>query len=367
MSKTILLSSNTSWYLWNFRKGTIKALLDKNYRVICLAPFDEYSALLTDFGVKYIEAPLEGKSIGPIKELSSLFSIFKTIKQEKPDFVFNFTIKMNLYVGLSCRVLNIPYANNVSGLGTAFLHKGLRFKLAQQLYGLSNKGAQKVFFQNEEDQKIFTDLQLSKPENTSLLPGSGIDLNYFAFTPLPERTPFTFIMVARLIADKGVREYVAAAELVKKMHPQVRFLLVGPSGISNQSAISDQELAQWQAAGYIEYVGEQKNIIPWIVQSHVLVLPSYREGMPRTVLEAASIGRPAIVTDVPGCRQAVRVGETAWMCKVKDAEDLANTMKDVIALDFMQIESFSRNARAFVTAHFSEHLVIDKYMACLKD
>ena len=363
--KCVLLSSNTSWYLWKFRKSTIEALLAKNFHVICVAPLDNYSALLEDLGVEFIAVPMEGQSTNIVKELGSLLAIFRIIVSKKPDFVFNFTIKMNLYLGLPCRLLGIPYANNVSGLGTAFLYEGWAFTLARFVYGISNKGAQKVFFQNAEDQQTFLSKGLVHKNKTVLLPGSGVDLQRFAPAPLPENSVFTFVMIARLIADKGVREYVAAAKQVKQLYPDTRFLLVGPGAVSNKSAIPEHELNQWMQEGLIEYVGEQENVIPWIAQAHVLVLPSYREGMPRTVLEAASIGRPAIVTDVPGCRQAIEAGKTGWLCKVKDVDDLADKMRKVLQLDEQALMEFSRNSRRFAEENFSEQIVIERYLECL--
>lgn len=363
--KTILLSSNTSWYLWKFRKSTIEALLANNFHVICIAPLDNYSAKLTELGAEFIAVPMDGQSTNIFKELASLWAIFKIVVSKKPNFVFNFTIKMNVYVGLPCRLLGIPYANNVSGLGTAFLYEGWAFTLARFIYGITNQGAQKVFFQNEEDLQTFLSKGLAKAHKTILLPGSGVDLERFAFTPLPKNSPFTFIMIGRLIADKGVREYVRAAALVKRDYPNTKFILIGPSSVSNKSAITEAEIAAFKEEGVIDYLGEQADVLPWLQASHVLVLPSYREGMPRTVLEASSVGRPAIVSDVPGCRQSIIDGQTGWFCKVKDDNDLAEQMKKVMALDEQVLENFSRNSRRFAEENFSEKIVVERYLECL--
>lgn len=361
----ILLAANTSWYLFNFRLGTIHALLNSGYKVYCLAPRDGCSQKLEELGVTYIEIPLEGKSIYPLRELMSLLVIAKKIIRLKPDYVFNFTIKMNLYVGLVCRLLGIPYANNISGLGTVFLHDGIVFRLAQKLYGFANRGAEKVFFQNPEDQAVLIKKHLVEERNAVLLPGSGINLQHFSYTELPEIKPFTFLMIARLIADKGVREYVAAAKIVKAKIPESRFILVGPGNVSNKSAITGEEIARWRKDGVIEYVGGQDDVRPFIRDCHILVLPSYREGMPRTVLEAASIGRPAIVTDVPGCRQSIIDGETGWLCKLQDIDDLAEKMIEASKLSSVKLVSFGRSACKRVEAEFSETIVIEKYLKCL--
>lgn len=364
MKGTVVLSANTSWYLFNFRKGTILRLIAEDYRVVCLAPRDSYSERLEELAAEFSETPLDEDSVRPLHELKSLLAIFVTVWKLKPDFVFNFTIKMNLYMGLSCRVLGIPYSNNVSGLGTVFLHQGLTYKLAKKLYGPANNGAQTVFFQNDEDKQTFIDLGLVADQRSVLLPGSGIDLKHFSYTRLPKTEPFTFIMIARLIADKGVREYIDAARIVNA-HAYARFILVGPSGVCNTSAITDDEIAQWRKEGVVEYVGNQDEVIPWIRQARVLVLPSYREGMPRAVLEAASIGRPAIVTDVPGCRQSIEAGVSGWLCKLRDARDLSRVMQSVMALPADVLQSFADAARSRVENEFSETRVIEAYMACL--
>ena len=365
MNKLVVITANTSWYLFNFRKGTIVGLLANGYRVVCMAPEDSYSARLESMGAEFVALPLEGKSTNLATELKSLISIYLIIKRLKPAFVFNHTIKMNVYVGLSCRLLDVPYSNNVSGLGTVFLHKGLAYGLAQKLYRLANSSAQTVFFQNVEDKDTFLELGLVTEAKIVVLPGSGIDVEAFAFTQIPKRRPLVFIMIARLIADKGVREFVDAARQVSASGATARFVLVGPGGISNTSAISDDEVEGWNTEGVIEYVGEQGDVIPWIEEAHVLVLPSYREGMPRTVLEGASMGRPAIVTDVPGCRQSVVDGETGWYCEVRSAESLAARMLQVIQLPAEELEKFGFRARKRAEQVFSEELVIGRYLECL--
>ncbi|WP_282156484.1 glycosyltransferase family 4 protein [Vibrio diabolicus] len=364
-SKCVLLTSNTSWYLYNFRKNTIIALIQKGVRVVCAAPKDSYSEKLEELGASFIAIPMIGKSTNPIYEMRSLFYIFRMLLRLKPFFVYNFTIKMNLYFGLLCRFLSIPYANNVSGLGTVFLHDKLIFKLVKKLYGFVNNGGKTVFFQNQEDHDLFVSAGLAITDKSTILPGSGVDVEHFNFHHLPEKGPFTFTMVARLIADKGIREYVAAARKVKQLYPDVHFILVGPSGISNKTAITDSEIEQWQREQVVEWVGEQADIKPWIINSHVFVLPSYREGMPKTVLEAAAIGRPAIVTDVPGCRQSIVNGRTGWLCQVKSADSLAETMMLVLATSSEELAFKCMEARKRVEHEFTEKIVIDHYLACL--
>lgn len=364
----VVLVSNTSWYLYNFRRGTLEALLEAGYRVIILAPLDDYSAQLVDeFGIEHMPLPMVGKSTRLMGEGRSLLALATTLRRLKPAFVFNFTVKANIYSGLACRVLGIPYANNVSGLGTAFLHDSWLFRRVHSLYGLANRGAQRVFFQNQEDHDLFQSHGLLRDTPTTVLPGSGINTRRFIPSLLLPHKPFTFVMIARLLGDKGVREYVQAAKQVHAEHPNSRFLLIGPHGASNRTAITEAEVQQWQSQGVIEYLGEQNDVRPFIEQAHVLVLPSYREGMPRTVLEAAAMGRPAIVSDVPGCRHAVKAGHTGWLCEVKSVDSLAARMRECIAMPREQLQKMGAAARTRIEESFDERIVVEAALACLNE
>lgn len=364
----VVLVSNTSWYLYNFRRGTIVALREAGYRVVALAPEDAYSRyLVEELGVEHRSLPMEGKGTRLLKEGKSLLTLASRLRELKPALVFNFTVKANIYSGLACRILGIPYANNVSGLGTAFLHDSWLFRRVRSLYGVANRGARRVFFQNTEDHDLFLSHGLLGETPTTVLPGSGMDITRFSFSPLPDPVPFTFVMIARLLGDKGVREYVQAAGEVRTAYPDSRFLLIGPHGASNCTAITEAEVQRWQASGVVEVLGEQGDVRPFIQQAHLLVLPSYREGMPRTVLEAAAMGRPAIVSDVPGCRQSVVAGQTGWLCEVKSADSLARCMKRCIALPRAELQAAGKAARARIEAEFDERIVVEAALGCLHD
>lgn len=366
--KTVVLVSNTSWYLYNFRRGTIVALREAGYRVVALAPEDKYSRyLVEELGIAHVPLLMEGKGTRLLGEGRSQVVLADTLRRLKPAFVFNFTVKANIYSGLACRMLGIPYANNVSGLGTAFLHDSWLFRRVRSLYGVANRGARRVFFQNQEDHDLFLSHGLIRETPTTVLPGSGMDITRFTFSPLPASVPFTFVMIARLLGDKGVREYVQAAEQVRAAYPNTRFLLIGPHGASNWTAITEAEVQRWQAKDVVEVLGEQDDVRPFLQQAHVLVLPSYREGMPRTVLEAAAMGRPAIVTDVPGCRQSIVAGQTGWLCQVKSADSLGQCMTRCIALPQAELQAAGKAARARIEAQFDERIVVQAALDCLHD
>ncbi|WP_374730282.1 glycosyltransferase family 4 protein [Marinobacter sp. RI1] len=291
--------------------------------------------------------------------------IWAVMRQYQPDFVFNFTVKMNIYCGLVCSLQGVPFANNISGLGTAFIHDSWLFRRVRQVYGLVNRKARRLFFQNEEDLSFFSEKGLLGDTPHTLLPGSGVDLQRFRPSPLPEGGPFTFIMIARLLGDKGVREYAEACRQLVAKELDVHCLLVGPLGVSNRTAISEEEVRQWQEEEVLKYSGVTEDVRPLIEKAHVLVLPSYREGMPRTVLEAGAMGRPAIVADVPGCRQAIEPEVTGWLCEVRSAESLAQQMMRVVDMNAEELQKAGNAARQRMQAHFSEDVVVKAYLECL--
>ncbi len=364
---TVVLVSNSSFFLYNFHRGVIEGLRDTGYRVVCLAPTDAHSARLVDeLKVEHRPLGMEGKGTSLVGEGKSLMALLMTLLKLRPRYVLNFTIKANIYSGLACRLLNIPYTNNVSGLGTAFLHDSWLFRRVRALYGIANRGARCVFFENRDDQALFLRMGLQKSTPSVVLPGAGIDPERFAFTEQPQSPPLTFVMVARLIADKGVREYVAAAERLHERYPQARFWLIGPSGISNRTAISDEEIAQWRARGVLHYLGEQRDVRPFLAESNILVLPSYREGMPRTVLEAASMGRPAIVSDVPGCRSSVLPGATGWLCEAGSIDSLEQHMQACLETPREALEAAGLASRERIEREFDQAIVVRAYLGCMQ-
>lgn len=363
---SIIVTSNTSWYLYNFRSSTIKELVHRGFRVICMAPRDEYSQKLErELGAEYFALPLDGKNTALLGEIRSFRFIYLAIKQMRPVFVFNFTVKMNIYGGLACASFKIPFANNISGLGTAFIHNSWLFRRVRDVYGLVNRRAQHLFFQNEEDLSVFRNSGMLGNTPHTLLPGSGVDLQRFTFSRLPAGNTVTFVMISRLIGDKGVREYAEAASALQEQTANVRCLLLGQLGVSNRSAITEQELDAWQADGSVKYLGETDDVRPYIVRADVLVLPSYREGMPRSVLEAAAMGRPAIVSDVPGCRHAIEAGVTGWLCRARSSESLALQMHRLAEMDPAQRQAAGSAARRRMEAYFSEDQVVKAYLDCL--
>ncbi len=369
MKIAILL--NTSWNIYNFRAGLIKHFLTEKNEIICLAPKDDYSHLLTEMGCSFIETPLDNKGINPFNDLKYCFSLWKILKKTRPDVIFAYTIKPNIYGNFVAKMLNIPVVSNVSGLGTVFIRENFSAKIAHFLYKMAFKFPQKIFFQNEDDLKIFLDKNLLKKSKTDLLAGSGINLKDFSFAELPkkqdENKSFIFLLIARLIFDKGILEYIEAIRIIKNKQKNkensisIKFQLLGKIDTQNALNITQTQVEAWVGEELIEYLGETNDVKPFIIVADCVVLPSYREGTPRTLLEAAAIGRPIVTTNVAGCKEVVENELNGFLCEAKNAQDLAEKMTKILLLPIEKRQEMAQNGRKKVEQQFDEKLVIAKY------
>jgi len=287
------------------------------------------------------------------------------MRSEKPAAYLSLTIKPNLYGAVAARLAGIPAILNVSGLGTAFLSGHWFGRFVGLLYKLAFKRASIVFFQNPHDRALFLGRGLVCADQARLVPGSGINLEHFPHTPLPDDGDFRFLLVARLLGDKGIREYVEAARALRRDLPAVRFQLLGPIDQGNPTAISPDELECWSREGVIEYLGETADVRPYIAAASAIVLPSYREGLPRTLLEGAAMGRPLIATNVPGCREVVENGVNGLLCEARSANSLGQAMLKLAALDLPSRAIMGERSRAIIEQRFNEELVAQAYVMAL--
>lgn len=361
----LVLTVNAGFNLVNFRAGLMRALLADGHRVTALVPPSEHDATLRGWGVETYPLEMDAKGASPVADYALMRRMRDAFRELRPDAVLSWTIKNNIYGALAARPLGIPVVPNVTGLGTAFLSSGLMARVAQGLYRRAFAKLPVVFFQNGDDRALFEQRRLVRSDQAVQLPGSGIDLTRFDVPPLPGTPRFT--MIARLLRDKGVAEYMEAAARVRIAHPEARFDLVGPLGVANRSAIDAPTLEGWLAEGHVSWHGALADVRPVIATSDVIVLPSYREGMPRTLLEGAAMGRPAVTTDVPGCRDAIVAEETGLLANVRDGADLARACTRMIALGAEGRARMGQAARARMEALFDERLVIDAYRKALAD
>ena len=364
MNKTLLISANTSWNLYHFRSGLIRDLQAQGYRVIAAAPKDAYSERLAAMVSEYYALPMAGAGTSLWGDLLVWWRYLRLLRAVKPSVLLTYTIKPNIYGALAARLCGVPVIANVSGLGTVFIRRNWVTRVATGLYRLAFRGRVTVLFQNTHDRDLFLGMKLVNAEKAELLPGSGVDLEYFS--PLPARTEdgkTAFVLIARMLWDKGVSEFVDAARLVKAVYPQVVFRLVGPKDVANKTAIAGEVLAQWVAEGAVEYVGPTEEVREVIAQHDCVVLPSYREGMSRVLLEAAAMEKPLIASDVPGCREVVTEGANGFLCRPRDSKHLADCMIRFLELSPPQRVQMGQASRVKVEQEFNQQRVFDIYRA----
>ena len=339
MTKKILLIANSPISLINFRGQFLRALVAKRLEVHAAAPdlpqTSKYRHQLECFGVKVHEISLKRAGMNPLEDLMTLFLLWSLMRRVKPDYLLGYTIKPVIYGSLAASLSGVPRRFAlITGLGYAFtgeqnFKRGLVQKLVSKLYSLSFMRTEKVFFQNPDDEALFRTLKVLPDSVPSMVVnGSGVDLEQYTVAPLPKNS-VVFLLIARLLGDKGIREYIAAATQVKKQYPEVRFMLVGDVD-ENPDSVQAFEIKQWECDGTIDYLGWLEDVRSAIADCSVYVLPSYREGTPRTVLEAMAMGRPIITTDAPGCRETVVDGENGFLVPIKDVESLTKAMERFI-------------------------------------
>lgn len=365
----ILLTGNTCFKIANFREGLVRALQAQGHEVVVLAPEDGYAPKLKSMGVRLHDLPMDRNGTSPVAELRLLTRIFRFLRRERPDFVFGYTIKNNIYSGLACRALGIPFIPNVTGLGPAFNGEGFLNRIIRAMYRLAFARASAVFFQNPDDRAEFLRANLVSEVRARLLPGSGVDLQKFCTTPVPQDDSApVFLLVARMLWDKGVGVFVEAAQALRKTHPQAEFQLLGPIDEDSRSAIPRSQIEAWHQQGLITYMGETQDVRPALAAAHCIVLPSwYREGTPRILLEAAATGRPVITTDMPGCRDAVDDGVTGFLCAPRSADPLVSAMERFVSLSSEARQAMGSAARQRAETHFDEAIVIYAYLSQLKN
>jgi glycosyltransferase involved in cell wall biosynthesis len=353
---------NTSWNIFNFRMGLVKALQKEGAKVYAIAPFDSFSQALIEEGCYYIPLKMDSRGANPLKDLALTLELYQIYRKIKPDVILHYTIKPNIYGTLAASLLNVPMINNVSGLGTVFLNRSFVSRVALMLYRQLFRYPRKVFFQNSEDLKLFVSRQLVRPEISQVIPGSGVPLEHFICSPFQANEEFTFLVISRLIKDKGIQEYIEAIKILKKHGVKARFQLLGAKDPEHKRGFSLAVIQQWQDEQLVEYLGTCKDVRPVINQADCIVLPSYREGTPRTLLEAAALSKPIVTTDVPGCNNAVEDGFNGFLCRVRDAQDLADKMMRMLCLSEQERERMGLNGRLKVEAEFDERIVVQHYL-----
>lgn len=370
MAKIAIISGDVKT-LVNFRGELIKGFIKKGHRVIAMAPDGNLKNELYSIGAVFYHIPLHRTGLNLFKDSYTLFSIIRVLKRERPEIVLSYNVKPVIYGSLAARITKVPRIYSmITGLGYAFVEdSSLRRRLLSVflkfLYNCALKKNEKVFFQNPDDLELFKTWNLLTDDNAPvLINGSGVDVNKFKFVK-PKLQPLSFLLAARLIWDKGIGDFVEAARILKPRYPQVYFKILGPFDI-NPSAISPEMITSWMIEGVIKYLGETDDVRPYIAEASVFVLPSfYREGTPRSILEAMSMGRPIITTDVPGCRETVLDGINGFLVPAKSPVALAETMEKFI-LNPRLIMSMGVKSRRIADRKYDVHKVNQVIMEAMR-
>lgn len=366
---TITLSSNTSWYLFNFRASTIRALVAEGYRVVCVSPPDAYSTRLLELGAEWQALPMDNAGTNPLRDLALVGRFWRIYRMLRPQVAFHFTIKNNVYGTWAARALGIRVVNNVSGLGTAFIRRGLVPAVVRILYRLSQPLAYRVFCQNVEDLTLLRQRRLVPPRRLFLLPGSGVDLQRFHPSlrkPAPSRV-LRLLYAGRMLADKGLIELIDAIRQINIDEVRCELSLCGFAGAANVSAFDETTLQAWARLPGVSWLGPSDDMPGVYAQADAVVLPSYREGMPRSLLEAGAMGLPVIATDVPGCRHIVTDGVNGLLCEARSVESLRAAIEKMLAMGPAQRARLGAAGRARVEASFDEQRVVDAALAVVRE
>lgn len=350
----ILILANHDVGLYRFRGELIRRLLEK-HTVLAALPYGDAVEQLKADGCDFTELPVDRRGIDPFRDALLLFRCVKLIRREKPDLVITYTVKPNIYGGLACRLCGVRYAANITGLGTAFQSDGLLKKLVSALYRIALKKACRIFFENEANKTVFVGANLAEDAQCLLLNGAGVDLTQFEFSEYPaEEDPIRFLFIGRIMREKGMEELLCA---MRRLRADGIGCLLDVLGECEED-YSDK-LKSAEAEGWLCYHGFRKDVREFIRNAHCSVLPSYHEGMANTNLECASMGRPLITSNIPGCREAVIPDETGFLAEPKDAHSLYESMKAFAALPHAQKASMGSAGRKHMENLFDKKKVVE--------
>jgi len=364
--KTILICSNYAWTIYNFRMPLIRSLKKKGYVIYVLTQYDGYETYIEREVHQIKPLFISRKGINPFLDLLTILDFIRYFKLLRPDILLPFTIKPVIYGSIVARIFKVRSIAMITGLGTAFMADTWIMKVVKILYRFALSSASTVFFQNVDDKNLFVKNKLVSANVCRLSPGSGIDLNTFCYVDPPKKDNMVFLLVARMLWDKGVEEFVKAARLTKLKYPQVDFQLLGPLGVENRTAISDRQMDDWCKEGFIKYLGETDNVAKYMEKACCIVLPSYREGTSRVLLEGAAIGRPLIASDVPGCREVIEHGVTGFLCKPRDYLDLSEKFEQMISMSFQARKIMGVSGHKKVTNEFAQNIVCNLYIDAIE-
>jgi glycosyltransferase involved in cell wall biosynthesis len=355
MKKVVILSNHHA-YTYNFRKEIIQRLIDENYKVYVVLPYGEKVELLKEMGCEFIDLPLDRRGMNPVTDLKLLMNYHKIIKQIKPDAVLSYTVKPNIYGGIVCRFLDIPFFPNVTGLGSAVENDSFIQKILLQMYRFAYKKASCIFFQNDDNQQFFQKKKVAI-KNSRTIPGSGVNTKYFSLIPYPSDETIEFVFISRIMKEKGIDQYLEAAEFIKRKYPNTKFHVLGFCEENYE-----QRLQELQKMGIIHYHGMQNDVREFHKISHCTIHPTYYpEGMSNVLLESAASGRPVITTNRSGCREIVEEEINGYIVEQQNSKDLIEKIEAFLALNYEQKIEMGLAGRKKVENEFDRGIVVKAY------
>ena len=360
----IFFTANVLWDIYIFRGGVIKALVEEGHDVTVIAPYETRVDMEKELGVKVINISLNKRGMNPIEDLKLFRELYKIYKAEKPDIIFHYTIKANIYGTLAAHFAKVKSVAVLTGLGYAFVTKSLVSKIAKILYKISLPFAEEVCVLNEEDKELLAEEKIIKKEKIFVLSGEGI--NTEKFVPMEKTENLSgektiFLMIARAFFDKGVKEYVEAAEMIRKEFPDTEFQFLGVLGGNSVAGISEEQMKEYVEKGIINYLGTVNDVTQIVKNADCVVLPSYREGISRTLLEGAAMEKPLIATNVAGCREIIVDNVSGFLVEPKNSVALAEKIKKFLALSQEERKEMGKAGRKHVTEKFDEKIIIETY------
>ena len=351
--KRILILANFDVGLYKFRKELIEELLNQGNEVYISLPDGALVPKLEAMGCKFVNTYVDRRGLNPKTDVKLLLFYRRLVKHTHPDLVITYTIKPNIYGGLVCRELKVPYAVNITGLGTAFQNEGILKKIVTILYKSALKKAKIIFFENVGNKQVLIEEKIVREEQTCVLNGAGVNLEEYPFCEYPPRHETRFLFIGRVMKEKGVDELFAVAEKIKKEYDNVFFDIVGPMEDDYKNRI--QELVE---DSIIEYHGYQEDVKPFIQKCHCFVLPSYHEGMANTNLECAASGRPLITSNIHGCLEAVEDEVNGYLCEKQNVEELYQLIKKFMMLSYNERRAMGLAGRKRMEKLFDKRLVV---------
>lgn len=365
--KIVLITSNYAWTVYNFRLSLIRRLKTEGYKVIVLTQFDGYESHIAKEVDQVINLCISRMGVNPFFDILTVLDYLRKFIIIKPDIVLSFSIKPVIYSNIAAKLLNIKSIVMITGLGTSFIGGSIIKHIVTKLYRFALRSVSIVIFQNQDDKNLFLTNNIVNKDKCLISPGSGVDTDKFSYSNLPNSKVKNFLFVGRIISDKGINEFINAAREIKKEYSNVNFQIVGPLNVENRTSISRSEVEEWQKEGVIEYLGETDNVLKYIRMASCVVLPSYREGTSKALLEAAAVGRPLIASNVPGCKEIIDDGINGYLCKPKDYVSLIKKIELMLMLTHIDRVNMGIKGHEKVERNFKQEIVSDIYSNAISE